>query len=82
MVNEEYEQFHHCSTDNEIVFNMTVPLSHLCCLVVTEEELALALDEGEEGITPPGPATASSTNGLTEADSEYDPLNCSMEETK
>lgn len=48
---------------------------------MTEEELALAL-EGEEVITPPGPATASSTNGLTEADSEYDPLNYSMEETK
>nr|XP_055039823.1 cilia and flagella associated protein 410 [Misgurnus anguillicaudatus] len=49
--------------------------------VVTEEELALALKEGEELNTPPGPAPFSSTNGLTEADSETDPLNYSMEET-
>lgn len=48
---------------------------------MTEEELALAL-EGEEVINPAGPATASSTNGHTEADSEYDPLNYSMEEAK
>ncbi|XP_030627937.1 cilia and flagella associated protein 410 [Chanos chanos] len=49
--------------------------------VVTEEELALALAEGEEISTPPGTASTSSTNGLTEADSENDPLNYSMEET-
>lgn len=50
--------------------------------VVTEEELTLAFKEGEELVTPPGPAPVSSTNGLTEADSETDPLNYSMEETK
>lgn len=50
--------------------------------VVTEEELAQALEEGEELGTPPGPASAESTNGMTEADSENDPLNYSMEETK
>ncbi|XP_062383993.1 cilia and flagella associated protein 410 [Sardina pilchardus] len=49
--------------------------------VVTEEELAQALEEGEEIGTPPGPASAESTNGMTEADSENDPLNYSMEET-
>lgn len=50
--------------------------------VVTEEELAQALEDGEELRTPPGPASAGSTNGVTEADSENDPLNYSMEETK
>ncbi|XP_076879702.1 cilia and flagella associated protein 410 [Brachyhypopomus gauderio] len=49
--------------------------------VVTEEELALALEKGEEILTPPGPGSACSTNGHTEADSETDPLNYSMEET-
>uniref|UniRef100_A0A8C2GTG8 Cilia and flagella associated protein 410 n=1 Tax=Cyprinus carpio TaxID=7962 RepID=A0A8C2GTG8_CYPCA len=49
--------------------------------VVTEEELTQALKEGEELVSPPGPAPTSSTNGLTEADSEADPLNYSMEET-
>ncbi|XP_062869155.1 cilia and flagella associated protein 410 [Trichomycterus rosablanca] len=48
---------------------------------VTEEELALASDEGEEIVTPPDPTSTCSTNGLTEADSESDPLNFSMEET-
>lgn len=60
----------------------TLPLTSPNCLVVTEEELALALEEGEEIIPPSGPATVRSTNGLTEADSEYDPLIHSMEETK
>ncbi|KAK2874707.1 hypothetical protein QQF64_003325 [Cirrhinus molitorella] len=49
--------------------------------VVTEEELTQALKEGEELVSYPGPAPTSSTNGLTEADSETDPLNYSMEET-
>lgn len=49
---------------------------------MTEEELALALEEGGEGITPQGPVAAGSTNGLTEADSEYDPLNDSMEDSR
>ncbi|XP_052318709.1 cilia and flagella associated protein 410 [Oncorhynchus keta] len=59
--------------------------------VVTEEELVFALNEGEE-ITPPAaaqkqfstsgqPENVSSTNGQTEAESENDPLNYSMEET-
>ncbi len=50
--------------------------------VVTEEELTQALNEGEELVSPPGPAPSRSTNGLTEADSETDALNYSMEETK
>ncbi|XP_031414566.1 cilia and flagella associated protein 410 isoform X2 [Clupea harengus] len=50
--------------------------------VVTEEELAQALEDGEEIGTPPGPPSAESTNGMTEADSENDPLNFSMMETK
>lgn len=50
--------------------------------VVTEEELAQALKEGEELVSPSSPAPTSSTNGHTEADSENDPLNYSMEETK
>ncbi|XP_043108129.1 cilia and flagella associated protein 410 isoform X2 [Puntigrus tetrazona] len=49
--------------------------------VVTEEELTRALKEGEELVSPPGHAPTSSNNGLTEADSETDPLNYSMEET-
>lgn len=49
---------------------------------MTEEELALALEDREEAITPPGPATASSSNGLADAESEYDHLNYSMEETE
>uniref|UniRef100_A0A673ZCV4 Cilia and flagella associated protein 410 n=1 Tax=Salmo trutta TaxID=8032 RepID=A0A673ZCV4_SALTR len=49
--------------------------------VVTEEELAFALNEGEEITTPPAPENVSSTNGQTEAESENDPLNYSMEET-
>ncbi|KAI1898329.1 hypothetical protein AGOR_G00071200 [Albula goreensis] len=48
--------------------------------VVTEEELARALEEGEEIKNPPAPVPISA-NGLTEADSENDPLNYSMEET-
>ncbi|XP_023695727.1 cilia and flagella associated protein 410 isoform X1 [Paramormyrops kingsleyae] len=48
--------------------------------VVTEEELAQALEEGEEISTPPAPAPCSANGGL-EADSESDPLNYSMEET-
>ncbi|KAG9340820.1 hypothetical protein JZ751_020012 [Albula glossodonta] len=50
------------------------------CCVVTEEELARALEEGEEIKNPPAPVPISA-NGLTEADSENDPLNYSMEET-
>lgn len=74
-----------CCDPDPVKYRLTVlrnlpGLQKLDNQVVTEEELVLALEEGEEVITPPGPATASSTNGLTEADSEYDPLNYSMEE--
>ncbi|KAJ8366573.1 hypothetical protein AAFF_G00350370 [Aldrovandia affinis] len=48
--------------------------------VVTEEELARALEEGEEINHPPAPVPVSA-NGLTEAEIENDPLNYSMEET-
>lgn len=50
--------------------------------VVTEEEIALALMEGEEVTTPPGPIQHQlSTNGLPDAELENDPLNYNMEET-
>ncbi|KAL2087516.1 hypothetical protein ACEWY4_016344 [Coilia grayii] len=50
--------------------------------VVTEEELAQALEDGEELVSPLEPAPEPEpTNGMTEADSENDPLNYSMEET-
>uniref|UniRef100_A0AAY5EX07 Cilia- and flagella-associated protein 410 n=1 Tax=Electrophorus electricus TaxID=8005 RepID=A0AAY5EX07_ELEEL len=74
-----------CETD-PVKYRLTV-LRNLPCLhkldnqVVTGEELALALEKGEEILSPPGPASASSTNGHTDADSETDPLNYSMEET-
>lgn len=48
--------------------------------VVTEEELAQALEDGEI-INPTEHEVAESTNGMTEAESENDPLNYSMEET-
>ncbi|XP_010865209.1 cilia- and flagella-associated protein 410 isoform X2 [Esox lucius] len=59
---------------------------------VTEEELSLALEKGEEITTPPAsaknqlptndqPENLNSTNGQAEAESENDPLNYSMEET-
>ncbi|KAK3562136.1 hypothetical protein QTP86_030144 [Hemibagrus guttatus] len=75
-----------CGTD-PVKYRLTVlrtlpGLQKLDNQVVTEEELALALEDREEVINPPGPATASSTNGLTDADSEYDPLSFSIEETK
>ncbi|XP_056148945.1 cilia and flagella associated protein 410 isoform X1 [Lampris incognitus] len=50
--------------------------------VVTEEELALALMEGEEVTTPPASfQNQLSTNGLTDLETENDPLNYNMEET-
>lgn len=50
--------------------------------VVTEDELALALMEGEEVTTPPGCLQNQlSTNGLPDAETEHDPLNYNMEET-
>lgn len=51
--------------------------------VVTEDEIALALMEGEEVTTPPGSIQNQlSTNGLPDAETENDPLNYNMEETK
>lgn len=50
--------------------------------VVTEDDIALALMEGEEVTTPPGSVQNQlSTNGLPEAETENDPLNYNMEET-
>ncbi|KAM9844546.1 cilia and flagella associated protein 410 [Aulostomus maculatus] len=50
--------------------------------VVTEDEIALALTEGDEVITPPNTVqTQLSTNGHPEGETENDPLNYSMEET-
>ncbi|KAM9321962.1 cilia and flagella associated protein 410 isoform 2-T2 [Pholidichthys leucotaenia] len=50
--------------------------------VVTEDEIALALMEGEQVTTPPGSIlNPMSTNGLQDADTENDPLNYNMEET-
>lgn len=56
----------------------------LCVLsVVTDEELALALVDGEEVTTPPGSLQNQlSNNGLPDAETENDPLNYNMEETK
>ncbi|XP_041751378.2 cilia and flagella associated protein 410 [Coregonus clupeaformis] len=85
-----------CGTDpSQYRLNVLRSLPHLHKLdnqVVTEEELALARKEGEEITTPPAaaqnqfstsgqPENISSTNGQTEAESENDPLNYSMEET-
>lgn len=51
--------------------------------VVTEDEVALALMEGEEVSPPPdGLQTQLSNNGLTDAETENDALNYNMEETK
>ncbi|XP_017276335.1 cilia and flagella associated protein 410 [Kryptolebias marmoratus] len=50
--------------------------------VVTEDEVALALMEGEEVSTPPGSIQNQlSNNGLTDAETENDALNYNMEET-
>ncbi|XP_034558384.1 cilia- and flagella-associated protein 410 [Notolabrus celidotus] len=50
--------------------------------VVTEDEIALALMNGEEVTTPPGSVQNQlSTNGLQDAETENDPLNYNMEET-
>uniref|UniRef100_A0A1A7XM36 Cilia- and flagella-associated protein 410 n=1 Tax=Iconisemion striatum TaxID=60296 RepID=A0A1A7XM36_9TELE len=50
--------------------------------VVTEDEIALALMEGEEVSTPPGSVQNQlSNNGLPDAETENDALNYNMEET-
>lgn len=52
-------------------------------LVVTEEELAMALVEGEEVTTPPESLKNQlSSNGLPDADTENDPQYYTMKETK
>ncbi|KAF5905167.1 protein C21orf2 [Clarias magur] len=73
-----------CCDPDPVKYRLTVlrnlpGLQKLDNQVVTEEELALALEGVEEVINPPGPARAGSTNGHTETDSEYDPLNYSMD---
>ena len=51
--------------------------------MVTEEELALSLVEGDEITTPPSTIqNQPSTNGQTDVETENDSLNYSMEETK
>lgn len=51
--------------------------------MVTEDEVALALMEGEEVSTPPGSVQNQlSNNGPTDAETENDALNYNMEETK
>lgn len=53
------------------------------CPVVTEDEVALALLNGEEVRTPPGSLPIQlSNNGHQDAETENDPLNYNMEETK
>lgn len=50
---------------------------------MTEDEIALALMEGEVVTTPPGGVQSQlSTNGLPDAETENDPLNYNMVETK
>ncbi|XP_006802754.1 cilia- and flagella-associated protein 410 [Neolamprologus brichardi] len=50
--------------------------------VVTDDEISLALMEGEEVTTPPGSIqNQHTTNGLQDAETENDPLNYNMEET-
>lgn len=51
--------------------------------VVTEDEIALALMEGEVVTTPPASLQNQlPINGLPDAETENDPLNYNMEETK
>ncbi|XP_029930554.1 cilia and flagella associated protein 410 [Myripristis murdjan] len=75
-----------CGSDSN-QYRMTVlrclpRLQKLDNQVVTEEEVTLALVEGEEVTTPPTPVqTQVSSNGLTDAETENDPLNYNMEET-
>lgn len=53
------------------------------CTAVTDDELSLAIMEGEVVTTPPGSVQNQlSSNGLPETETENDPLNYNMEETK
>ncbi|XP_035527158.1 cilia- and flagella-associated protein 410 [Morone saxatilis] len=75
-----------CGTDSRL-YRLTVlrclpRLQKLDNQVVTEDEIAQALMEGEEVTTPPGSLQNQlSTNGLQDAETENDPLNYNMEET-
>lgn len=61
----------------------SIKLKCMCFQVVTEDEVTLALTEGEVVTTPPGSLQKqTSTNGLPDAETENDPLNYNMEETK
>ncbi|CAB1416447.1 unnamed protein product [Pleuronectes platessa] len=75
-----------CGTESR-QYRLTV-LRCLPCLqrldnqVVTEDEMALAMMEGDVVTMPPNNAPNQlSTNGLPEAETENDPLNYNMEET-
>ncbi|XP_045908094.1 cilia and flagella associated protein 410 isoform X2 [Micropterus dolomieu] len=75
-----------CGTDSS-QYRLTVlrclpRLQKLDNQVVTEDEIALALAEGEVVTTPPSSVQNQlSTNGLPDAETENDPLNYNMEET-
>ncbi|XP_030608148.1 cilia and flagella associated protein 410 isoform X1 [Archocentrus centrarchus] len=76
-----------CCGTNPTRYRLTVlrclpRLQKLDNQVVTEDEIALALMEGEEVTTPPGSLQNQlSTNGLQDVETENDPLNYNMEET-
>ncbi|XP_042338561.1 cilia- and flagella-associated protein 410-like, partial [Plectropomus leopardus] len=75
-----------CGTDSSryrlTVLRCLPRLQKLDNQVVAEDEIALALMEGEEVTTPPGSVQNQlSTNGLPDAETENDPLNYNMEET-
>ncbi|XP_049454888.1 cilia and flagella associated protein 410 [Epinephelus fuscoguttatus] len=75
-----------CGTDSS-QYRLTVlrclpRLQKLDNQVVTEDEITLALAEGEEVTTPPGSVQNQlSINGVPDAETENDPLNYNMEET-
>ncbi|XP_075338476.1 cilia and flagella associated protein 410 [Odontesthes bonariensis] len=75
-----------CGTDSSryrlTVLRCLPRLQKLDNQVVTEDETALGLMEGEEVSTPPGNTQNQlSNNGLLDAETENDPLNYNMEET-
>ncbi|KAM6918311.1 cilia and flagella associated protein 410 [Xenentodon cancila] len=75
-----------CGTDSSryrlTVLRCLPRLQKLDNQVVTEDEVALALVEGEEVRTPTGNIQNQlSNNGLPDAETENDPLNYNMEET-
>lgn len=76
---EEGELKHSCDGVGKF-YNET----YVCLfIVVTEDEIALALTEGEEVPNPPGCLQNQlSTNGLPDAETENDPSNYNTEETK